>query len=120
MESQSQTCDIMGAVWSVHLLDAADHEVSALPARERTAIRNVMSKLMSAGPTLPYPHQSAVRGQPGLRELRPRAGRSQWRAFYERFGDGFVIAAIGPEAESNQRGFDQAVSLAERRLKERR
>ena len=79
-----------------------------------------MTKLMSAGPTLPYPHQSAVRGQVGLRELRPRAGRSAWRAFYQRLEDQFVIAAIGPEAQSDQRGFDQAVALAARRLEEQR
>lgn len=52
------------------------------------------------------------------RELRPRAGRSPWRAFYARVGERFVIAAIGPEAESNPRSFEQAVALAARRLEE--
>ena len=105
-------------MWSVVLIDAADRELKALPPRERVAMRNAMTKLIAAGPTLPYPHQSAVRGHAGLRELRPRAGRSPWRAFYARVGEGFVIAAIGPEAESNPRGFEQAVALAARRLEE--
>jgi len=77
-----------------------------------------MTKLMAAGPTLSYPHQSAVRGRSGLRELRPRAGRSAWRAFYHRVGDQFVVAAVGPEAQADQRGFDQVVALAVRRLEE--
>lgn len=47
---------------------------------------------------LGFHHTSAVQGFAGLRELRPRAGRSPWRAMYQRVGDVFVIAAIGPEA----------------------
>jgi hypothetical protein len=75
-----------------------------------------MTKLMAAGPNLPFPHQSAVRGHIGVRELRPRAGRSSLRAFYQRVGNQFVVAAIGPEAESDQRRFDRAVARAVRRL----
>src|SRR5215475_7578656 len=37
------------------------------------------------GPILPFPHQSAVRGS-NLRELRPRSGRSAWRALYRHVG----------------------------------
>jgi hypothetical protein len=43
-----------------------------------------VDKLRELGPHLPFPHASAVRGNEGagLRELRPRAGRSPWRAIY--------------------------------------
>jgi hypothetical protein len=68
------------------------------------------------GDTLPFPHQSAVRGAEGLRELRPRAGRSPVRGLYQRIGDAFVLLAIGPEAEVDRQGFDQAVRVAKERL----
>jgi hypothetical protein len=54
----------------------------------------------------------------GIRELRPRAGRSPWRALYRRVTDGLVVLAIGPEAQHDKRGFDRAVRLAEERLRE--
>ena len=45
-------------------------------------------------------------------ELRPRAGRSKWRAFYRQVGAAMVIAAIGPEATVDAR----AVKVAQQRL----
>jgi len=80
------------------------------------ALDRVVDKLEAFGPQLPYPHQSDVRGADDLRELRPRAGRSPWRAFYRRIGDDFIIAAVGPEAETNPTGFRRAVRSAESRL----
>jgi putative component of toxin-antitoxin plasmid stabilization module len=67
---------------------------------------------------LPFPHQSSVRQGEDLRELRPRAGRSAWRAFYRRRAMVFVIAAVGPEAETDARGFARAIANAVRRLQE--
>jgi hypothetical protein len=67
---------------------------------------------------LPFPHQSAVRGAPPLRELRPRSGRSRWRALYARHGEGFAILAIVPEALVDRQGFDRGVALSQRRLAE--
>jgi hypothetical protein len=77
---------------------------------------HAVDKLKALGPRLPYPHQSSVRGAHGLRELRPRGGRSPWRAFYQRHGNVFVIGAVGPEAQVDQRGFDKAVRDALARL----
>ena len=95
-------------------------EREMMPARERVALDQARAKLSVHGPSLPYPHQSAVRGvgAAGLRELRPRAGRSAWRALYRRLGDVFVIAAVGPEAESDRRGFERMTRLAVVRLEE--
>ena len=76
------------------------------------------AKLQALGPALRHPHSSNVQGATGLRELRPRAGRCAWRALYQRVKDDFVIAAIGPEAESNRRGFDRACQDALKRLAE--
>lgn len=88
-----------------------------LPARERGALDHAIEKLESVGDQLPYPHSSAVRGQDvSLRELRPRGGRSSWRALYRRVGDGIVIGAIGPEAQRDPRGFERAVALALTRI----
>ena len=57
---------------------------------------------------MPYPHQSDVRGGAGLRELRPRAGRSRMRALYGRVDD----------AQVDHRGFDRAVRAGVQRLTE--
>lgn len=86
--------------------------------REIAALDNAEVKLAALGPALPYPHSSAVRGADRLRELRPRGGRSPWRALYRQVGDEFVVAAVGPEAEVDQRGFAAACRRAEARLAE--
>lgn len=91
-------------------------EYSALDVREAVAIDNAIAKLESAGPQLPYPHSSAVKGSRKLRELRPRGGRSITRAFYRQIGDALVIGSFGPEAESDPQGFRRACRVAERRL----
>lgn len=62
--------------------------------------------------------KTSVRTAVSLRELRPRGGRSRWRAFYRQIGPAFVIAAIGPEADVDRRKFRKAVAEAERRLDE--
>ncbi|WP_319462875.1 type II toxin-antitoxin system RelE/ParE family toxin [Micromonospora sp. RTP1Z1] len=104
--------------WPVMLHPEADLELGKIPARERVAVLHAMEKLTAIGPSLGYPHTSDVRGATNLRELRPRAGRSPWRAFYRQFGEDFVIGAIGPEADVNPKGFKQAVKVAEQRLDE--
>lgn len=95
---------------------AAEAERGDLSATERAAIDHAVEKLRAEGPILPHPHSSDVKIAVNLRELRPRAGRCRYRAFYRRIGDAFVIGAIGPEAEVNQRGFRRAVTTAEERL----
>jgi hypothetical protein len=106
-------------VWEVVYHPDAEAERSELPAKERVAIAHIVEKLEALGPDLPFPHQSAVRGgKGGIRELRPRSGRSPWRPLYRRIGDVFVVLAVGPEAEHDRRGFNRAVSAAEERLRE--
>ena len=94
----------------------AEVELMTLSVEERSALLNAVAKLESLGALLPFPHQSAVKGVHALRELRPRGGRSPWRAFYRQMGDRFVVAAIGPEAQVNPRDFDRAVRAAISRL----
>jgi hypothetical protein len=79
---------------------------------------HAVEKLVAVGPALPFPHQSSVKGAEGLRELRPRGGRSQWRPLYGRVGETFVIAAVGPEVLVDARGFRRAVTAATKRLDE--
>jgi len=81
-------------------------------------MNNAVEKLEAAGPRLPFPHSSAVQGDAsgGMRELRPRAGRSRWRPIYRQVSaTTFVIFAVGPEAQINKRGFDSAVRRAIKR-----
>jgi hypothetical protein len=105
-------------VWVARYLDEASHEREALPAREQVALDHAVAKLAAFGPTLPFPHQSAIRGSAHVRELRPRAGRSPWRAIYGRLGDTFMVAAVGPEAQHDPQGFWRAVENATKRLHE--
>jgi len=93
-------------------------ERGALPANERQALYNAIAKLQAIGPALGYPHTSAVQGTAGLRDLRPRGGRSPWRGLYRQVGERFVIAAIALEAQHDSRRFKRACMAARRRLDE--
>jgi hypothetical protein len=104
--------------WLVVYHPEAAAELQDLPASERVAIGHAVEKLESAGPRLGHPHSSSVRTAVSLRELRPRGGRSPWRAFYSRVGSAFVIGAIGPEADVDAKRFRKAVNAAERRIDE--
>ena len=81
-------------------------------------MHHALEKLEALGSQLPFPHQSAVRGAPGVRELRPRAGRSPWRGFFTRVGRALVLLAVGPEAEVDRKGFQRSVAAAQARLAE--
>lgn len=100
----------------VHYDPAATVELNALPVNERIAIVHAVEKLVVFGTRLPFPHSSKVQGAEDLWELRPRAGRSRWRAFYRRVGTSLVIGAIGPEAKTDPPGFRRAIAAAEERL----
>ncbi len=89
-----------------------------MPDREQVALDRATAKLELFGPGLPFPHQSNVQGGEDLRELRPRGGRSAWRALYRRAGDVFVVAAVGPETQANPQGFRRMIKLATQRLEE--
>jgi hypothetical protein len=105
-------------MWVVAYMPEAEQERADLPKPERAALINADAKLGAYGPQLGYPHTSAVRNADRLRELRPRAGRSPYRALYRQVGKVFVVAAVGPEAQSDARGFDRAVRRALQRLAE--
>lgn len=94
-------------------------ELRQLPPAERGAVMNAAAKLEAFGDQLGWPHSSQVKGSwAGIRELRPRAGRSPWRVLYRRVAGAMVMLAVGPEAKHDQRGFDRTVRRAEQRLKE--
>lgn len=80
-----------------------------------------LERLELHGDSLGYPHTSAVKGATStLRELRPRGGRSPWRAFYRRIESELVIGSIGPEANVDPSKFRRTVNLAIDRLNEYR
>lgn len=104
-------------MWTVRYLPEAEAELGALPAAEQAAMINADKKLQAIGPNLGSPHTSDVRGiKATLRELRPRQGRCPYRGLYRRVGQEFVIAAIGPDGETDKNGFNQAVARALARL----
>jgi len=91
------------------------------PVPERVAIVHAAEKLEAEGRRLGHPHSSAIQGEAGrgLRELRPRGGRSRWRPIYRQVTpDTFIILAVGPEAQIDRPGFDAAVARAQLRLAE--
>ena len=94
----------------------AQEEWSQLSAAEYRAMANAFAKLAELGDQLGFPHTSNVQGAEYVRELRPRGGRSRWRAFFRRIGDRMAIGAIGPEARVDPRGFARSVERAEARL----
>lgn len=108
--------------WVVKWHPRAWEEVEGIEdAQERVAIVHVIEKLQVDGPRLRSPHQSAVMGDggAGLRELRPRRGRSRWRPLYRRIEQHlFAILAVGPEAEIDKGGYERAVRIASRRLRQ--
>lgn len=108
------------ARWEVAWHPKALDEKNAIEdVAERVAIAHVIEKLEVDGPALRSPHQSGVMGEEGsgLRELRPRRGRSRWRPIYRRMEEElFAVLAVGPEAETDKAGYAKAVRLAKRRL----
>lgn len=96
-------------------LDGVLEELRVLPIREKRAMSNAPDKLAELGPELSYPHSSQLKGST-FRELRPRQGRSPWRALYQRVGNRMVVAAIAPEAQSDEKGFERAIITGNWRL----
>lgn len=93
-----------------------------MDVREQVAMQRAVAKLQALGSRLGFPHQSAIRGADntvGLRELRPRAGRSRWRLLYSALRtDTFIVLAIAPEAHVSKRRFRTAVVKASARFAE--
>lgn len=99
------------ARWKVAWHPKALDEKNAIEeAVERVAIAHVIEKLEVDGPALRNPHQSGVKGEEGsgLRELRPRRGRSRWRPLYRRIDETlFAILASVPRRKSTRRAMQR-------------
>jgi hypothetical protein len=104
--------------WTVLVHPQAVNELAKLPNQEKVAMDNALKKLEALGPKLGYPYSSAVQQSDAIREVRPRAGRSPWRAFYRRIGDVFLVDSFGAEAKVDARKFNRAVKAAEQRINE--
>ncbi len=106
--------------WDVAWHPKALEEYRAIDdANDRVAIAHVIEKLKVDGVALRSPHQSAVMGEEGsgLRELRPRRGRSRWRPLYRQVGEKrFAILVVAPEVEVDSAGYESGVRSAKRRL----
>jgi hypothetical protein len=94
--------------------DAAREFATNVKSKEELkALHNAVDKLRRLGPQLAPPHVKKLKGDDaaGLCELRPRHGRSDWRALYRRVGDVYVILAVCRHAE-----MDPATLEAQRRV----
>src|SRR5580700_6508418 len=77
-------------------------ELLAMKSREEhRALLNAVRKLGELGEQLGPPHMKPLKGDraAALHELRPRQGRSDWRAIYRRAGAFYVILALGRHKE---------------------
>jgi hypothetical protein len=103
-----------------HVRATKDLDIVPDPKSENVArLSSLLRELEAVGPRLGSPHSGAVQGEAGqgLRESRPRAGRSRWRPIYRRVSlSTFVILAVAPEAQIDSRGFDAAVRRAVERF----
>jgi phage-related protein len=83
---------------------------------EIKALLNAVEKLRALGEQLVPPHMKPLGGEDaaGLRELRPRQGRSDWRPIYMRIGErAYVILALGRHDE-----FEKLVARAQDRARQ--
>ncbi|MGH2865113.1 MAG: type II toxin-antitoxin system RelE/ParE family toxin [Solirubrobacteraceae bacterium] len=80
----------------IHDPDAVVDLLAMKSKEEHRALLNAVRKLGELGEHLGPPHMKPLKGDRAatLRELRPRQGRSDWRAIYRRAGDFYVILAI--------------------------
>jgi phage-related protein len=74
--------------------DAAAELSSMTSKEEKKALLNVVDKLRHLGERLVPPHMKPLKGESGLRELRPRQGRTHVRAVYRRVGDEYVVLSL--------------------------
>lgn len=108
------------ATWEVRWHPRAQSEKRAIgdvKARVAMLTRSRSSKSTAQGCGVRTRVRSWGDDGSGLRELRPRRGRSRWRPIYRRLNeDLFAILSIAPEAEMDKAGYGRAVRAAKRRL----
>ena len=79
--------------------NAVGELVNAVKSKDaHRAIFNAVMKLSELGDHLEPPHMKPLQGATGLRELRPKQGRSDWRVIYRRSGSLYVILAVDRHA----------------------
>jgi hypothetical protein len=81
--------------------DAVHELVTLVKSREaHRSLNNAVLKLRDLGERLEPPHMKPLQGNAasGLRELRPKQGRSDWRAIYRRAESVYVILAVDRHA----------------------
>jgi hypothetical protein len=85
----------------IYDVDAVSELVTAVKSKDANrSIVNAVLKLCEMGERLTPPHMKPLQGvaASGLRELRPKQGRSDWRAIYCRAGSVYVILAVDRHA----------------------
>ena len=102
--------------------DAEMLELLRRAPREYRAAERAILRLLEVGDAFGFPNSSSVRSSPvrGLRELRPRQGRSQWRPLYVIAGSDVCMLALATEASHDPIRFRRAVNRAAERLSEQR
>lgn len=73
-------------MWAVVYLPEAERERDKLPSGERHALYNAVAKLQAIGPTLGYPHTSAVQGAFSCGNYVPEPGGARGVACTGRSG----------------------------------
>ena len=91
----------------------------ALTYAEGKEVMNVVDKLEIMGLSLGHPHSSAIKNSKhGLRELRPKQGRSPIRVFYVFDPRRQAVLPIGGDKGEDKKLYERMVPIAERILDE--
>jgi hypothetical protein len=99
----------------IYDVDAVGELMSAVKSKDANrSIINAVFKLREMGERLEPPHMKPLQGAAasGLRELRPKQGRSDWRAIYRRAGSVYVILAVDRHAN-----FESLIARAAKRAR---
>ena len=88
---------------------------SSLCESEQDRVAVSIGLLESRGPTLPFPHSSAIHGASfALRELRTQAGGDPLRTFYAFDTRRQAVLLLGGDKTGDDRFYERLVPLVER------
>ena len=103
-------------MWDVEYTDEFEKWWGILSENEQKRIAYSVNLLSHAGPSLPYPHSTEVRGSKhgSMRELRSQCEGCPLRTFYAFAPKRAAILLIGGEKTGNDRFYDEMIPIADK------
>jgi len=107
---------IIVGMWTVSWHKDADLKLHKLPVPERVAMLHAVDKPKASGRGCPTHTKAASAVSKGAASYARAVAAAAGGRSTSANGDAFVIGAVGPEAQVDQRGFDKAARDALARL----